>query len=157
MKILNRILLVAAALALIVVVWFWAGGHLRASATYASAAASDYPDAFNAAAAIVRSGTAQQIFTDASLDSSEGYLLMDVNISLANSGLFAAEWLEISVAPGEGDVAVYSVSGASGDVPAFGSGKLNVKLITRSPEATRSATVSYYVLGMRRSVTVPIK
>ena len=156
MKTIQKLLIIVLALLVALIVWYFAGGKLEASAMSASAMASDYSDAYAAAAAIVRSGAAPQTFSSASLDSSEGYELVDATIRLNNRGLFAGEWLEISVNPGEGDVAVYSVSGASGDVPAFGSGQLNVKLITRDAGAQRSATVSYYVLGMRRSITVPL-
>ena len=52
---------------------------------------------------------------------------------------------------------MYSVSGLGGDVSPFGTGNLNLKLITTDVGAARTATISYYVLGMRSSVTVPLQ
>ena len=157
MKTIHKILIAIIVLLVVLIGWFWFGGALKAEPIVATARASDFPDAFTAAAAIVRSGASQQVFSEASLDSVENYELVDASINLKNSGLFKAEWLEIEVTGGDGDVAVYSLTGANSDVSPFGSSYVNVKLITRNAEASRSATISYYVLGMKRSITVPLK
>ena len=157
MKTIHKILIAVIALLIVLIGWFWFGGALKAEPIVASARAADFPDAFTAAASIVRSGASQQVFSEASLDSAENYELVDASINIKNSGLFKAEWLEIEVTGGDGDVAVYSLTGAGSDVSPFSSSYVNVKLITRNAEASRSATVSYYVLGMKRSVTVPLR
>ncbi len=157
MRLIQKLLFVVLALLAALTLWYYVGGALSARVTTASAQASDYASAFQAAAAIVRSGAAHQVFDAAGLDAPDGYQLLDINISLKNNGLFAAEWLELVVSPGAGDAAVYSVSGLGGDVSPFGTGNLNLKLITTDVGAARTATISYYVLGMRRSVTVPLQ
>ena len=153
----HKILIAIIVLLIALIGWFWFGGALTAEPTVATARASDFPEAFSAAASIVRSGASSQTFSESALDSAADYELIDASINLKNSGLFAAEWLELKVNGGDGDVAVYSLSGAGGDVPAFGSGYVNVKILTRNADASRSATVSYYVLGLKRSVTVPLE
>lgn len=157
MKLIHKILLVILALMLALTFWFHYGAKLRGRATVTTAVASDYPDAFTAAASIVRSGAAHQTFSDASLDGSAGYELVDASVDLKNYGLFAAEWLEITVNPAAEDVAVYSTSGGASDVPAFGSGRINVKLVTRNAQASRSVTINYYVYGIYESITVPLR
>ena len=157
MKLIHKILLTVLVLLGIFTIWFYAGAKLSGRATTTTASAADYPDAFVAASSIVRSGAAHQTFSNISLDTSDGFELVDASVQLSNRGFFAAEWLEITVNPAEEDVAVYSTSGGTSDVPAFGSGRINVKLITRNAEASRSVTISYYVLGMYTSVTVPLQ
>ena len=156
MRLIHKILLVLLALTAIFTIWFYAGARLQGRATYANARAADYPEAFSAAASIVRSGAAPQRFSDASLDIPTDYERVDAYIHLKNRGLFAAEWLEITVNPGAGDVAVYSVSGAAQNIAAMSEGQVNVKLITTNAAAERSVTIRYYVFGMYKSVTVQI-
>ena len=157
MKLIHKILLVILALAVAFTLWFHWTSRLSCRATVTAARAEDIAEAFQAAAAIVHSGAAYRTFSPDDLETAEGYSLIDASIQLKNRGMYDAEWLEITVDPADADVAVYSVSGAAGDVPAFSEGRVNLKLITRDPTARRSVTIGYYVLGMHKSVTVPLK
>ncbi len=139
------------------VTYFFVGGTLSAEPTVVSVPASQQADAFAAAKSVVEGGVAPQRFSNAEIGNADGYRLIDVTISLKNIGVFAAEWLEIDVSPAQGDVAVYSVTGDGTDVASFTRSQANLKLLTAAGEnARRTVTVSYYVLGMRRSVRITV-
>ena len=157
MKLIHKVLLAVLILMLLFVLWFYAGATLRARASVAVARAADYPEAFEAAASLVHSGAAYELFSNEALETAENYVLVDASVNLHNFGPFPAEWLEVEVQPGAGDVAVYSVTGGAGNVPAFGSGRVNVKLIVRDAQAERGMTLGYYVRGMHRTIEVPLR
>jgi len=134
---------------------FFIGGTLSAQIQVITAPASDYPDAYKSIVNVIESGSAPVYFSQDSLADSSRYTLMDVTIHLSNSGLFPAEWLEISVGGISGDVAVYSLTGAGSTIGTRSNGQVNLKLITTGDaSAPRVYTVEYYVLGMKRSVRV---
>ena len=86
------------------------------------------------------------------------YALTDVTVTFANSGLFNAEWLTFEIVPSVGDVAVCSQSASVLDVPARSQAQLTLRLLSKSGAsgAGRALEVEYYVLGMRRTATVPL-
>ena len=155
MKPLNFILCLILVLMLAFVAFFFAGGTLSSSATCITAAAADYPEAFESIRGVISSDTAPQLLSNEALGDASLYTLVDVNIILSNRGLFDAEWLNIQVEGAPGDVAVYSLTGDGLDVPARSSAQVNLKLITRAPaDATRQITIQYYVYGISRTIHV---
>ena len=154
MKKLNVFLLIVLILLLAFVAYFFIGGSLQTGVSAASAPASDYLDVCASIQNIVSSGSAPQQFAELP-SSPEGCTLVDMTITLSNYGLFDAEWIDISVEPASGDVAVYSLTGESSTLSARTTGQVNLKLLTTAPEGTtRKVTLNYYVFGMKRSVTV---
>jgi len=154
MKKLNIFLMIVLILMLAIVAYFFIGGTLHAKATLATAPASDYPDVCTSISSIVNSGAAPQQFTVLP-SSPKDCTLVDMTISLTNPGFFDAEWIDISVSPASGDIAVYSVTGESESIPARGTGHINLKLVTSAPaDAARKVTMSYYVFGMLRSISI---
>ena len=104
---------------------------------------------------MLASGSAPQQFTGDIPQSADGCTLVDVTISLTNSGLLPAEWLDVAITAQPGDIAVYSLTGEGSDVPARSSGQINLKLITaESAAAPHTITLRYYVFGMPRTLTV---
>lgn len=135
--------------------FFFAGSTLQTQVSCIRAEASQYPDAFDSIRSIVSSGSAPRQFVADDLSDPTGYALLDVNITLTNRGIFDAEWLNIQVEPAEGDIAVYSLSGDSADVPARSAGQINLKLVTRAPQnSVRTVTIQYYVYGISRTVKI---
>lgn len=154
MKKLNVLLSIALILLLGFVAFFFIGGTLRSAVSVATASASDYPEVCTSIQSIVDSGAAAQKFSDLP-ESMDGCTLIDMTISLSNYGLFDAEWIDVSVSPASGDLAVYSLTGESSSLPSRTMGAVNLKLISSAPaDTTRPITLSYYVLGMKRSITV---
>ena len=155
LKPLNFILCLILVLMLAFAAFFFAGGTLTASASSISAAAADYPEAFDAIRSVISTDTAPQLLSNEALGDAADYTLVDVNITLSNRGVFDAEWLNIQVEGAPGDVAVYSLTGDGLDVPARSSAQVNLKLLTRAPaNTTRQITIQYYVYGISRSVHV---
>ena len=136
--------------------WFCLGGTLRAEPYIQTAKASDYPEAFASIRRLVYAGQSPQILGgDGIGESPDAYTLVDITVTLDNRGLFPAEWLHVSVAPADGDIAVYALTGEGSDIAPRDSGTVNVKLITTArPDAARAVTVQYYVYGMKREITV---
>ena len=136
--------------------WFYITGTLNAQVGRVTARASDYPEAFESIRSVLTGGGAQAVYSIGdTLESPADYTLMDVNIQLTNRSLFDAEWLNIELAPIDGDVALYSLAGACADVPAQGMQSVNLKLVTRAgTESVHTATIQYYVFGVSRSIQV---
>lgn len=133
--------------------FFYTGGTLKAQVSSISASAAEYPEAFESIRNIVASGSAPQTISGDALDDPALYSLVDVNITLTNRGVFDAEWLNVKVQGATGDVAVYSLSGDGTDVPARGTGQVNLKLVTRAPaDSARTVTIQYYVYGISRTI-----
>lgn len=137
-------------------IWFYFGGTLRAQVYIQTADAADYPEAYGAIRDLLASGSAPQRFDGAPLpEEAQGLRLADVNVTLTNRGLFAAEWLDIRVEPVPGDIAVYALTGEGSDIAARDSGQVNLKLITTAPpDAERNIVIQYYVHGMKRRIEV---
>ena len=133
--------------------FFYVGGGLRHDVRSISASAASYPEAFKTIADTIANGSAPQVFSTELPDDASRYTLFDINATLTNCGIFDAEWLNISVEPAPGDVAVYSLSGNGMDVAARSSQQINLKLITRAGNASkRRITVQYYVYGISRTI-----
>lgn len=154
MKKLNIFLLIVLILMVGFAGWFLIGGTLRAQVYTATAPASDHPDACASIQTIVSSGAAHQQFGQLP-NSPAGCTLVDTTVTLSNIGLFDAEWIDISVTPASGDIAVYSLTGEASSLAAGTSGQVNLKLLTTAPADTkRRITLNYYIYGMLRSITV---
>lgn len=155
MKPLNVFLSLLLVLALGFIGFFFFAGELDPTVTRITARADEHPEAFASIRNVVLSDAAPQVFSYEEIKGAGNYGLVDVNISLANRGLFPAEWLNITVNGAPGDVAVYSLTGQGSDVPARSASSINFKLISRASEdAPRSATIQYYVFGISRTITV---
>lgn len=149
----NIVLMIILILLIAFVVYFFVGGTLKASVSTVTAPAAEYPDAFASIQNVLSAHAAPQQFGEISNDASL-YTLIDMNITLANHGLFAAEWVDVTVAGANGDVAVYSLTGEGSDVPARATSQINLKLITTNPDAQRRITMTYYIHGMLRTLEV---
>ena len=134
---------------------FLLGGTLSAKLDVMTATASDYPKAYASIARIVESDTAIQRFSEPLPADPAGCRLEDVTITLNNRGLFDAEWVSVSVDGAPGDIAVYSIAGEGGTIPARGTGTVNLKLVANAGSTgTRTYHLQYYVYGMKRTVSV---
>ena len=135
---------------------FLAGGTLGVEMSAVTAPAADYPQVFDSIAGVLAAGTAPQLFAaDLPGDlSSEGLTMEDVTLTLANRGVFDAEWLSVEALPVPGDIAVYSLTGEGSTVRARSVGTINLKLLSRGSPAGRKYRIEYYVYGLKRSVTV---
>ncbi len=154
MKALNIILSIILTLLLAFAVWFFVGGTLKAEPTIATADAMDHIDVCRSIQSIMNANAAPQKFAELP-GSPEGCTLVDTTVTLTNPGLFDAEWLDISVSPAPGDICVYSLTGEAASIPAQSASHVNLKLLTTAPAGTpRTITISYYIYGMLRSVTV---
>ena len=137
--------------------FFYTGGTLKAQANAITASAAEYPEAFSSIRSIVSSGTAPQLFSGDALEDPSNYSLVDITITLANRGVFAAEWLNVQLQGVTGDVAVYSLSGDGADVSARSTAQVNLKLVTRAPaNSARTVTIQYYVYGVSRTIKVQV-
>ena len=135
--------------------FFYTGGTLQAQVSRTTASAAEYPDSFEQVKNILAAGSAPLRYSDEELGDVSGYALTDVNVILTNRGLFDAEWLNVQPEPLDGDIAVYSLSGDGSDVPARGTGHVNLKLITRADaSAPRTLKIQYYVYGISRTIEV---
>ena len=134
---------------------FWLGGSLVAEPRVLTAGAAEYPTVFESIRGVLATGAAPQTFDANPLGDAENYTMMDVTIALKNRGFFPAEWLHVECAAQPGDIAVYSLTGEGSDIPARGSGQVNLKLITTSASLEgRTVSLEYYVHGMKRTITV---
>ena len=148
---LASLLLILAALAAL----FLIGGTLTARISAVSAGASEHAQAFDAIRRIMAARAEPQRFEERLPEDAAACRLEDVTIRLANRGLLPAEWLYVEVEGAPGDIAVYSITGEGGGVPARGTGSLNVKLVSRGDvSGERVFRIQYYVYGMKRTLTV---
>ena len=151
MKALSIVLAVVAACLLALIAVFWFGGALEAELDIAPAIAGE-----EALAAVedVQNGLAVDVLTP--IDETRDCALTDITVTFANSGLFDAEWLTCSLVPGAGDVALCAQSDIKLDVEARSQAQLTLRVLTQGDGAGRALDVEYYVLGMRRTMTVPL-
>ena len=159
MKKLTLLLSLVLVLLVGLAVYFYFGGTLSVRSTAHTAGAAEYPEAFASVRKLVGSGAVAQTLDAAPIgEDPSAYALVDVTIDLYNRGMFPAEWLDIRVEGAPGDIAVYSLTGEGSDIPARGSGQVNLKLITAAaPGTARQCVIQYYVYGMKRTVTVPVE
>lgn len=156
MKKVNVFLTVVLVVMLAFIAYFIVSGTLRPQAAIAAAPAMDHLDVCESIQNIIDSGTAPQQFQPLPA-TPEGCTLEDVTITLTNPGMFAAEWIDITVEPAEGDIAVYSVTGETSSLRPRSSGQVNLKLLTTAPEGTtRTVRLSYYVFGMPREISLEV-
>ena len=151
MKALSIVLAVVAACLLALIAVFWFGGALEAEVAIAPAITGD-----EALAAVEDAQNGLALHTYASIDETRDCALTDITVTFANSGLFDAEWLTCSLVPGAGDVALYAQSDIKLDVEARSQAQLTLRVLTQGDGAGRALNVEYYVLGMRRTMTVPL-
>ena len=151
MKALSIVLAVVAACLLALIAVFWFGGALGAEIAIAPAITGE-----EALAAVEDAQNGLALHTYASIDETQDCALTDITITFANSGLFDAEWLTCSLVPGAGDVALYAQSDIKLDVAARSQAQLTLQVLTQGDGAGRALNVEYYVLGMRRTMTVPL-
>ena len=152
MKALSIVLAVVAACLLALIAVFWFGGALEAEVAIAPAITGD-----EALAAVEDAQNGLALHTYASIDETRDCALTDITVTFANSGLFDAEWLTCSLVPGAGDVALYAQSDIKLDVAARSQAQLTLRVLTQGDGAGRALDVEYYVLGMRRTMTVPLE
>ena len=158
MKPINIVLCLILVLLVAFGAFFYTGGALQAEVSALSAAAADYPEAFEAVRGVLQSDSAPQRFSEELPQDAPGYSLLDVNIRLTNRGIFDAEWLNIQLLPTNCLVAVYSLTGDALDVSARGSEQINLKLITRAPAGSvRRVRIQYYVYGVSRTIEVDVR
>lgn len=156
MKALSILLSIVVVLLVALIAFFFIGGTLGAQAHIVAVPAQEQPEAFAAAAEAVQTGHAPRAFAQMEGDDPAAYTLVDITASLKNNGLFAAEWATFTIEPGEGDVAVYSQSVESLDIAPRSGAETNFKVLARGNGAGRTLRVEYYVLGMRRTVSLSI-
>lgn len=156
MRRINLILAIILALLLVFVLIFHIAGTLDHKVEGLAALASDHEDTYSAVIDILKEGTAPQVFTTDIPDNSDGIYLVAATLELKNKGFCNAEWVEASVIPASGDIAVYSLTGAGCDVPSGQSQSLVLKILTRTPEEKRKVKLSYYIMGVQRSITINI-
>ena len=155
MRKLNIFLLIVFLLLAAFVAYFFIGGTLTGQVNTITAPAADHPEAFASVKDVIASGSAPMQFTGDVPASAEGCTLVDTTISLTNRGMFPAEWIDVKVNNLPGDVAVYSLTGLGSDVAPQGSTQLNLKILTTEPAVSpRTITLTYYVYGLMRSITI---
>ena len=135
--------------------YFFIGGTLFYDVSVETANAGDFPEAFSAIEGIIDGGSAFETYRLTDLGAAEDCTLTSITVRLKNYGAFPCEWLEISMVPAAGDVAAYSVTGYADTVDGFGSGQVNLKLISHGT-GPRTVEISYYVFGMHRTIRVPV-
>ena len=151
MKALSIVLAVVAACLLALIAVFWFGGALGAEVAIAPAVTGE-----EALDAVEDAQNGLALHTYASIDETRDCALTDITITFANGGLFDAEWLTCSLVPGAGDAALCAQSDIKLDVAARSQAQLTLQVLTQGGGAGRALNVEYYVLGMRRTMTVPL-
>ncbi len=135
--------------------FFYTGGTLQAQVSRTTASAAEYPDSFELVRSILDSGSAPLRYVDEELSDASDCALTDVNVILTNRGLFDAEWLNVQPEAVAGDIAVYSLTGDGSDVPAHGTGHVNLKIVTRAGASVpRTLRIQYYVYGISRTIEI---
>lgn len=156
MKRLNLILIAILAAMLIFCVVFHNSGKLQAEVAGVAASASDHIDTFNSVVDILRDGVAPQTFVPEVPTSPDGMFLVATTVTLKNNGFCDANWIEVQAIGASGDIAVYALEGTGMDIPKGQSGDLILKFITTTPGEKRRLKISYYIMGVPRTITVNI-
>lgn len=153
MRKLNLVLLVILLLLAVFTVYFRVGAKLRTHVEAVYEQGAEHPEAFDSIRSIMASGSAPQQFQPLPEDTSS-LTMVDLTLTLTNVGLYDAEWLDISVAPAESDIAVYALTGEGSAVRARSVAQVNLKLLTRDPMAPRTLQLNYYVYGMPQTIEI---
>ena len=153
MKVWAAVLTALFVLCAVFTAYFFIGGTLIADSYTEAAPAAGYPDAFRTIAQAAAKGEAERTYTGDIPSDPSGCLLTRVVVELRNIGMFEAGWLEVDSDGCGEDVALYEVIGAGGDIPAMGSGTVELRFLSRGT-GQREIKISYYVLGMHRTIAV---
>lgn len=156
MKRLNQILIVLVAAIAIFCIVFHFSGNLKVEVSGVAASAADHVDTYNSVLEILKAGTSPQTFTTEIPSSPDDIYLVATTITLSNKGFLDANWVEATVVGASGDIAVYSLTGANCDIPKGGTDTLTLKLISRTPSEIRKMMISYYIMGVQRTITVNV-
>lgn len=149
--ILTVLFIFAAALA----AYFYVGGSLLVDVSVETVRASEYDNAYETVTASVKNGTAHTVFVNSLPASANDCVLVRVKLDMRNIGMFDAEWLTVETLGGARDIAVYEVVGEEQDIPRFGSGSAEVRILAGG-NCARTIKLTYYVLGVERTVTVAV-
>lgn len=148
--ILGTVFLIMAMMAVL----FLLGSNLSVKLSTMTANAADYPKAYASIENVMAAG-APQLFSEALPEDPADCRLEDVTITLANRGLFPAEWISVNVDGAPGDVAVYSITGEGSSIAGRSVGTVNLKLVSlERGSGARVYHIQYYVYGMKRELDV---
>ena len=159
MKVLSIVLSVIAALLIALIAVFFIGAALDADVSVATLPATQDALGFAAAVESVQLESAPAIYETLESVAAADYAVTDITVTFHNKGFFAAEWLTFEFIPATGDVALCTQSADRLDLPARSEAQLTFSLLSKegASGARRALNVEYYVLGMRRTMTVPLE
>ena len=159
MKVLSIVLSVIAALLIALIAVFFIGAALDADVSVATLPAAQDALGFAAAVESVQLESAPAIYETLESVAAADYAVTDITVTFHNKGFFAAEWLTFEFIPATGDVALCTQSADRLDLPARSEAQLTFSLLSKegASGARRALNVEYYVLGMRRTMTVPLE
>jgi len=153
---------IAKFLTLVTVLVLLAGGYvIWASELKADSAggtvqsAADVPEAFSGICQSAQVGSPDLVMYANNVDyGADQYLFITYTLRLRNANALPAEWLQLDIAPQQGDVLM--VKSSVEDVPAFSETLLTVVLMTDRATGSyaRQATLTYYVYGHEISFPV---
>ncbi|MBE5808035.1 MAG: hypothetical protein E7317_06820 [Clostridiales bacterium] len=153
MRKLNLVLLILLLLMVVFVIYFQWGSNLHTRATVDYQPADAQPDLIRSMQRNAAAGALPQQFAELPADIA-GCTLVTIDVVLTNAGMIDAEWLDISVSPAAGDIAVYQLSGEGATIRARSSGQVSLQLLTTRPAERRSVRLNYYVYGIEKTITV---
>ena len=159
MKALSIVLSVIAALLIALIAVFFIGAALDADVSVATLPAAQDALGFAAAVESVQLESAPAIYETLESVAAADYAVTDITVTFHNKGFFAAEWLTFEFIPATGDMALCTQSADRLDLPARSEAQLTFSLLSKegASDAGRALNVEYYVLGMRRTMTVPLE
>ena len=134
--------------------FFWFSSSLKTEVQVVEVEAQTQQEAFDSARDLLLAGIAPEVFQEEIPESSNGYTLTDVNLTLKNAGPFEAEWITWEIVPGEFDIALYSFTAPQGDLASGEETVINMKFLSRAGEDSRTVTLQYYVFGLKRTLNI---
>ena len=134
--------------------FFWFSSSLKTEVQVVEVEAQTQQEAFDSARDLLLAGIAPEVFQEEIPESSNGYTLTDVNLTLTNAGPFEAEWITWEIVPGEFDIALYSFTAPQGDLASGEETVINMKFLSRAGEDSRTVTLQYYVFGLKRTLNI---
>ena len=134
--------------------FFWFSSSLKTEVQVVEVEAQTQQEAFDSARDLLLAGIAPEVFHEEIPESSNGYTLTDVNLTLKNAGPFEAEWITWEIVPGEFDIALYSFTAPQGDLASGEETVINMKFLSRAGEDSRTVTLQYYVFGLKRTLNI---
>ena len=159
MKALSIVLAVIAVCLIALIAVFYIGGALGTGVVVDARPAQEDVLSYAAIVEAAQAGRLPATFAEFEGMDAANLSLTNVTVTFYNNGLFDAEFLTFAIQPGAGDLAVYSQSAETLDIPARSSAQLNLKLVCDGAvsSAGRTLEIEYYVLGMRRTATISIE